>query len=136
VLLGALRWALLLTALLLALAVSGSDGRDPEAEPVKRRLGLLITNFAAAVQDRELVRFGLLTAAGLAVSYRHFRWRVAWFLVLTVAASAGFQSWLFQFALMAGLLLTLLATYRQFLGKLPVYALSHPGPPHQNGGFS
>ena len=58
VLLGALRWALLLTALLLALAVSGSDGRDPEAEPVKRRLGLLITNFAAAVQDRELVRSG------------------------------------------------------------------------------
>ena len=68
----------------------------------------------------------MLTAAGLAVSYRHFRWRVAWFLVLTVAASAGFQSWLFQFALMAGLLLTLLATYRQFLGKLSVYALSHP----------
>ena len=133
VLLGALRWALLLTALLLALAVSGSDGRDPEAEPVKRRLGLLITDFAAAVQDRELVRFGLLTAAftaaaalGLAVSYRHFRWRVAWFLVLTVAASAGFQSYWFQFALMAGLLLTLLATYRQFLGKLSVYALSHP----------
>ena len=133
VLLGALRWALLLTALLLAFAVSGSDGRDPEAEPVKRRLGLLITDFAAAVQDRELVRFGLLTAAftaaaalGLAVSYRHFRWRVAWFLVLTVAASAGFQSYWFQFALMAGLLLTLLATYRQFLGKLSVYALSHP----------